>query len=147
MKKRLFYELFNFNLNMEHIPLHNFRLSSCLYSPNAFNQPKLCGNCAFPQNIHIRILGEITIFFAVILATKCISVPNFRGDFHVYIARQRATLTKSQNDVLAGNLNISTSILKLKFFFKHTCSTMTAWIHVCLLQLKSEMIYLTKRFL
>ena len=26
---------------------------------------KLCGNCAFPQNFHTRILGEITVFFAV----------------------------------------------------------------------------------
>ena len=28
--------------------------------------PKLCGNCAFPRNFHIRKLGEITGFFAVI---------------------------------------------------------------------------------
>ena len=27
--------------------------------------PKLCGNCAFPQNIHTRKLGGITEFFAV----------------------------------------------------------------------------------
>ena len=26
--------------------------------------PKLCGNCAFPQNFHTRKLGEITVFFA-----------------------------------------------------------------------------------
>ena len=29
------------------------------------NRPKLCGNCAFPQNFHTRKLGEITVFFAV----------------------------------------------------------------------------------
>ena len=28
--------------------------------------PKLCGNCAFPQNFHTRKLGEITAFYAVI---------------------------------------------------------------------------------
>ena len=30
------------------------------------NRPKLCGNCAFPQNVHTRKLGEITVFFAVL---------------------------------------------------------------------------------
>ena len=30
-------------------------------------RPKLCGNCAFPQNIHARKLGEITVFFAVLV--------------------------------------------------------------------------------
>ena len=29
------------------------------------NRPKICGNCAFPQNFHVRKLGEITVFFAV----------------------------------------------------------------------------------
>ena len=31
-------------------------------------RPKLCGNCAFPQNFHTRKLGEIAVFFAVIVA-------------------------------------------------------------------------------
>ena len=29
-------------------------------------RPKLCGNCAFPQNFHTRKLGEITVFYGVI---------------------------------------------------------------------------------
>ena len=29
-------------------------------------RPKLCGNCAFPQNFHTRKLGEIRIFCAVL---------------------------------------------------------------------------------
>ena len=29
------------------------------------NLPKLCGNCAFPQNLHTRKSVEITVFFAV----------------------------------------------------------------------------------
>ena len=29
-------------------------------------RPKLCGNCPFPQNFHIRKLGEITVFYAVL---------------------------------------------------------------------------------
>ena len=31
------------------------------------NCPKLCRNCAFPQNFHTRKLGEITVFFTVFL--------------------------------------------------------------------------------
>ena len=35
--------------------------------PHSFGQfairPKLCGNCAFPQNFHTRKLSEITVFF------------------------------------------------------------------------------------
>ena len=27
--------------------------------------PKLCRNCAFPQNFHTRTLGEISVFYAV----------------------------------------------------------------------------------
>ena len=29
--------------------------------------PKLCRNCAFPQNVHARKLGEITVFFALLV--------------------------------------------------------------------------------
>ena len=29
------------------------------------NRPKLCGDCAFPQNSNTRKLGEMTVFFAV----------------------------------------------------------------------------------
>ena len=40
------------------------------------NHPKLCGNCAFPQNFHPRKLGAITTFYAVIVflyETFCLS--------------------------------------------------------------------------
>ena len=54
---------------------------------------------------------------------------------------------KCQNDILCGNVNMAVSlcILKLNFFFKNTCATMTAWNYAGLLQSKSEMIYLLKR--
>ena len=29
------------------------------------NRPKVCGNCAFPQNFHTMKLSEITVFYAV----------------------------------------------------------------------------------
>ena len=41
-------------------------------------------------------------------------------------------------------MDVSPYILKFKFF-KNTCSTMTAWIHVGPLYSKSEMIYLPKK--
>ena len=39
---------------------------------------KLCGNCAFPQNFHISKLGEITVFFAVLVTLECpyLNVPD-----------------------------------------------------------------------
>ena len=42
---------------------------------------------------------------------------------------------KCQNDILCGNMNIDVSpyILKFKFFFRNTCSTVAPWIHVGLL--------------
>ena len=29
-------------------------------------RPKLCGNCAFPQNFHTRKLGEITVLLTMV---------------------------------------------------------------------------------
>ena len=29
---------------------------------HTLQHPKLCGNCSFPQNLHTRKLGEITVF-------------------------------------------------------------------------------------
>ena len=43
------------------------------------------------------------------------------------------------------NTDVSLYILKFRFFFKTICLTMTAWIHVGLLQSKSEMIYLPRK--
>ena len=33
-------------------------------------RPKLCGNCAFPQNLRTRILGETTVFYAVLASVS-----------------------------------------------------------------------------
>ena len=43
------------------------------------------------------------------------------------------------------NMSVSPYILKLKFFFKNTFSTMTAEIHVNLFYSKNQMIYLSKK--
>ena len=29
-------------------------------------RPKLCGNCAYPQNFHTKKLGEIAVFYALV---------------------------------------------------------------------------------
>ena len=42
-------------------------------------------------------------------------------------------------------MDVSPYILKFKVFFKNTCSTITASVHVGLLQSKSEMIYPPKK--
>ena len=79
-------------------------------------------------------------------SSKSISVPNVRGDFDIYIAKQSATLRKSQNGVLCDNMNMDVSAYILKFkFFKTIRSATTVWIHVGLLWPKSEMIYLPKK--
>ena len=41
-----------------------FRKGTVFTEFRAIN-PKLCENCAFPQNFHKRKLGEITVFYAV----------------------------------------------------------------------------------
>ena len=38
---------------------------SAEFRTNRPNRPKLCRNCAFPQNFHTRELGEITVFSVV----------------------------------------------------------------------------------
>ena len=34
------------------------------------NRPKLCRNCAFPENFHTSKLGEISVFYAVSVDTR-----------------------------------------------------------------------------
>ena len=40
-----------------------------LWKGTVSSYPKLCGNCAFPQNFYTRKLGEITAFYAVLIST------------------------------------------------------------------------------
>ena len=79
-------------------------------------------------------------------SSNSISVPDVRGDFNIYIVRQSATLTKISKWCFVWQYEYgSLPLLKSKFFFKNTCSTIAAWIHVGLLYSKSEMIYLPKK--
>ena len=43
-------------------------------------------------------------------------------------------------------MDVSSYMLKFKFF-ENNCSTMTTWIHIGLLESKSEMMYLPKNVL
>ena len=47
-----------------------FRIKTTFFFSLNTNCPKLCGNCALPQNFHIRKLGEITVFFADAIKTN-----------------------------------------------------------------------------
>ena len=118
-KNQLYYELFSFNLTVKFIHLCNFRLWNCLWTRNAFR-------LVVPKVFLFQMLGKASIF------TLPGKVPLWQ---------------KYQNDVLCGNMDMDVSphISTFKFFFKNTCSTMTAWIHVSLLQIKIEMIYLSKQ--
>ena len=54
---------------------------------------KPCGNCVFPQNVHTRKLGEVTVLQAVVspgfypgfLTLRFFSVASFVGIFHCNI--------------------------------------------------------------
>ena len=39
----------------------------------------ICGNCAFPQNFHTRKLGEIRIFYAVLLTKQSTNTQYFNS--------------------------------------------------------------------
>ena len=82
-------------------------------------------------------------------SSKSISLPSVRGNLYIYTGRQSATLTKMSKwcSVWQYEYGCLPYILKFKFFFNNTCSTMIAWIHIALLQTKSEMIYHPKQFL
>ena len=118
-KNQLYYGFFSFNLNVKYIQLYNF----CLWNYR-------CHGLACIQASSL----------------KSISVPNVRGDFQFTLPCKVPLWQKRQNDVLCGSMNmdVSPSILKFELFFKNICSTMTAWIHVGLLQSKSEITYLPK---
>ena len=56
--------LYNTYLNPKYPWLQGVNWTEIL--PNFLtNSPKLCGNCAFPQNFHTRKLGEISVSKAV----------------------------------------------------------------------------------
>ena len=48
---------------------------------------KLCRNCAFPQNLHTRKSGEITVFFAV--DTEAYSETNERSKMELFAKKKK----------------------------------------------------------
>ena len=113
--------------------LHN---SKPLKKPALLWAPQFQFNCEIYPIVQLSSLTHPVDSQCIqVNSLKSISFPDIRGDFHIYTARESATLTKKcQNDVLCGNMNmyVSPHILKLKFY-KNTCSAMTAWIHAGLL--------------
>ena len=103
-KKQLYYELFSFNLTVKYIQLYNFCLWNCLWTRNAYR-------LVVWKVFLFQMLGEI-------LYLHCQAKCHFDK--------------KCQNYFLCENINkdVSPYILKYKFYYKNTCSTMTTWIHV-----------------
>ena len=106
-KNQLYYKLFSFNVTLEHLQLYNFCLWSCPWTPNEY-----------------RLVAQKVFLFQMLEKTSIFTLP---GKVLLW--------QKCQNDVLYGSMNmdISPYILKFKFLFKYTCSTITDWIHVGLL--------------
>ena len=103
-KNQLYWELFNFSLNVEYVQLYNFRFWNCLWTRNAYRLPV-----------------QTVFMFQMLGQTSIVTLP---GKVSLW--------QKCQNDVLCGNVNMDLSlyILKLQFFLKNTCSTKIAPIHV-----------------
>ena len=55
-------------------------------SPN-FLVWKLCGNCAFPQNFRTSKLGEIAVFYAVIIRRSFIKTMRYPISYHITLGR------------------------------------------------------------
>ena len=68
---------------------------------------------------------------------KSISVPNVRVFFHIYTARQSATLKKKfESDGLCGNMNMDASLLlhiEIEILLQEYLLYNDAWIHIGLL--------------
>ena len=110
-----------FQFNHETYPTRNFRLSNWLWTPNAYR-------IVVQKIFLLQMLRETSIF------TLPGKVPYWQ---------------KCQNDVLRGNanMNVSPYILRFKFFFKYTCSTMAAWIHFGVYcRQKVKWYFFSKRF-
>ena len=77
LKKPLMENFIFWAIGVETVRIHirNFRIlhsvnyfvQDCRSIQNFVNHPKLCGNCAFQPNFHTRKLGEILVFYAVVL--------------------------------------------------------------------------------
>ena len=82
------------------------------------NCPKLCGNCAFPQNFHTRKLGEITVFYAVKICLVTIHIN------HLLFIIQKTAATESIIDLKKTRMRflmgkpISIPVSKLKMLIR-----------------------------
>ena len=93
------------------------------------NRPKLCANCAFPQNFNTGKLGEITAFFAVKLIKKmCCITESILRKAHIIHAIHLNTATSCRLENLylefcslstkIGEANTIKKLLQKNFFWK-----------------------------
>ena len=121
------YFLKNFNFTYNSKPLKKLPLLWALQFQ--FN----CGTCAIRQLSSLKLLR---ILNAYRLEAQNVFLFQMLEETSIFTLTDKVLFwQKCQNDVLCGNMNtdVSPYILKFKIFFKNTCSTMVAWIHVGLL--------------
>ena len=63
---------------------------------NSF-RPKLCGNCAFPQNVHNKKLDEITVLYAVHHVFKKTTWNNVKEGGSVRVDLEKNKLTHARS--------------------------------------------------
>ena len=78
------------------------------------NRPKLCGNCAFPQNFLTRKLGEITVFYAV-EGNNNKSIFSGKQSRHSIRKTDTIMATKKAMDADMVNINQETLFNEVKF--------------------------------
>ena len=67
-------------------------------------RPKLCGNCAFPQNLYPRILGETAVFSAVKATVKTFDITDCEtNNCNANIAQYLKKYLQSGNEIWSVN--------------------------------------------
>ena len=88
--------------------------------------PKLCGNCAFPQIFHTMKLGEISVFFAVLVFDSLNlflykilwAWITYAAIIHLFKFNKRNTMKRCET---CSNLNKNTTITSLALFWCFYC--------------------------
>ena len=88
LQKFLYYESSTRNYKNYKFPGVEILWEGIVSAELPVNRRKLCRNYAFPQNFHIRKLGEITVFYAVFCFSLEVEAPGFESvlqDFRHHI--------------------------------------------------------------
>ena len=98
---------------------HSFcRVSACFCRVSAVSaiRPKLCGNCAFPQNFHTNKLGEISVFYASWTFDRVLNKPLLSSILNEY-SRLYSCLMLTKSKILRASKEHG----KLFWFYDNLC--------------------------